>query len=290
MNIFRTPDELRHHMPPLRASSRIAFVPTMGCLHAGHISLIERAQAVADIVVVSIYVNPLQFGPNEDLEAYPRTFAADRDACAAAGVDVIFHPANLYPDGGPKVTLRVRDLADCLCGASRPGHFDGVATVVNMLFNIVQPDVAIFGEKDWQQLAIIRRMADDLHMPVEIIGVPTMREPDGLAMSSRNRYLSEADRTQALALSHALKTMQQSALDGQTDVGSLLEQGREIFAAVGLEPEYLDIRDAVSLQLISRLDEAQRRNHARIFVAARVGRARLIDNMPLYPDALNGEE
>ncbi len=281
MNIFRTPDDLRRRLQPLRGNSSIAFVPTMGSLHAGHISLIEQARAVADMVIVSIYVNPLQFGPNEDLAAYPRTFEADRAACAAAGVDVIFYPANLYPANGSNVTLTVRELADCLCGASRPGHFDGVATVVNMLFNIVQPDVAIFGEKDWQQLTIIRRMVADLHMPLVIIGMPTMREPDGLAMSSRNRYLSDSDRSSALALSCALKTMQQAAMHGQKDVSCLLEEGTGILAAAGIEPEYLDVRDAVSLMPLAHLDDRPDGATARVFVAARVGAARLIDNMPL---------
>jgi len=304
MNIFRSPDELRRNLQPLRGRNNIAFVPTMGCLHAGHISLIEKARAVADIVIVSIYVNPLQFGPNEDIAAYPRTFEDDRAACAAGGVDVLFHPATLYPASGPNVTLTVSKLADCLCGASRPGHFDGVVTVVNMLFNIVQPDIAIFGDKDWQQLAIIRRMVDDLHMPVEIIGVSTKREPDGLAMSSRNRYLSDAGRTQALALSHALKAMQQRVIDGETDVHILIHQGEDILAEAGIQSEYLEVRDAVSLAPVNKLggfdklntsDSSDRLNRrtgkeasrqaARVFIAARVGQARLIDNIPLYYQA-----
>jgi len=282
MIVANSPGELRRQLQTVRGQKTIAFVPTMGCLHAGHISLIEKARAVADFVVVSIYVNPLQFGPSEDMAAYPRTIEDDSAACVAAGVDVLFHPATLYPDNGPNVTLTVTELDDCLCGASRPGHFDGVVTVVNMLFNIVQPDIAIFGEKDWQQLAIIRRMVDDLQMPVELIGVETMREADGLAMSSRNRYLSGADRRQALALSCALKSMQQAAADGETDVAMLLEQGKRILAAAEVQPEYLDVRDAVSLQPVDNLNgQVTSGQAARAFVAATIGKARLIDNMPL---------
>ena len=282
MRIARTSAEIRSQLASLRASGKtVAFVPTMGCLHAGHLSLIEQARQEADIVVVSIYVNPLQFGPNEDLDAYPRTFEADRAACAAAGVDAIFYPSTLYPAGGSEVTLRVGGLADCLCGASRPGHFDGVATVVNILFNIVQPDVAIFGEKDWQQLAIIRRMAADLHMTPKIVGVATMREPDGLAMSSRNRYLCATDRSRALALSAALTSMQQAAVQGYNEVEFLLKKGREILAEAGIEPEYLEVRDSVSLTPLAHLDDRPEAPPARAFVAARVGAARLIDNMPL---------
>ena len=189
--------ELRRELEPAPRGRRVALVPTMGCLHAGHMSLIRLAKELADLVVVSIYVNPLQFGPGEDLATYPRPFEADAGQCREAGVDLLFHPQDLYPHGEPEVSLRVRGLSDVLCGASRPGHFDGVATVVNILFNIVCPDVAVFGEKDWQQLAIIRRMAQDLAMPVSIIGAPILREADGLAMSSRNRYLRGDERRQA---------------------------------------------------------------------------------------------
>jgi len=194
MRVAHTAAEIRRQHKPLREKQSIALVPTMGCLHEGHMSLIKKAQSEADIVVVSIYVNPLQFGVNEDLDRYPRTFDDDARLCAEAGVDFIFHPSTLYPRSGPKVTLKASKLSDCLCGASRPGHFDGVVTVVNILFNIVAPDIAIFGEKDWQQLAIIRRMVKDLQMPIEIVGCATVRETDGLAKSSRNRYLTDSER------------------------------------------------------------------------------------------------
>jgi len=277
MIVARTTTEIRRCLEPLYKQT-IAFVPTMGCLHAGHISLIEKAGELADIVVVSIYVNPLQFGADEDLDAYPRTFDEDAARCAEAGVDVLFHPATLYPENGPDITLKApAALADCLCGASRPGHFDGVITVVNILFNIIQPDFAIFGEKDWQQLAIIRRMVDDLQMPIEIVGGDIIREADGLAMSSRNRYLSDADRHQALALSQALSAMQHSVMAGERHVETLKSVAQNILDTADIQPEYLDIRCATSLKTKRMLNKQP----ARAFIAARVGNARLIDNMPL---------
>jgi len=255
----------------------IALVPTMGCLHAGHAQLIRQAGKMADIVVVSIYVNPLQFGPNEDFERYPRSFEADAELCASEGADIIFHPDNLYPEDGPKVTLTVRDLGDVLCGATRPGHFDGVASVVAILFHAVQPDIAVFGEKDWQQLSIIRRMTSDLHMPVQIVGVETVREADGLAMSSRNRYLSDAELKKSHALSDALNRMQLLAADGERDTAVLLAAGYAVLQETDIEPEYLEIRQADSLEKLKTLGEVS----ARAFVAARIGPARLIDNLPL---------
>ena len=255
----------------------IALVPTMGCLHAGHAQLIRQARKMADMVVVSIYVNPLQFGPNEDFERYPRSFEADAEVCASEGADIVFHPDNLYPENGPKVTLTVRDLGDVLCGAARPAHFDGVASVVAILFNAVQPDIAVFGEKDWQQLAIIRRMTADLHMPVDIVGVETVREADGLAMSSRNRYLSDIELKKGRALSAALLSLQSLAKQGERDVDVLLATGHRVLADAGIEPEYLDVRDAVSLESQKKLNG----NPVRAFVAARIGPARLIDNLPL---------
>ncbi|GAV19513.1 pantoate--beta-alanine ligase [Mariprofundus micogutta] len=278
MRIAHTTAEIRRQLSPLRSRGKsIAFVPTMGCLHKGHLSLIEKAKEEADIVVVSIYVNPLQFGPNEDLEQYPRPFDQDARLCAEAGVDFIFHPANLYPKAGPKITLTVEKLSDCLCGANRPGHFDGVVTVVNLLFNIVQPDIAVFGEKDWQQLAIIRRMVADLQMPIEIIGSPTIREADGLAKSSRNRYLSDHDRRQAIALSKALLGMQELAAAGEKDIKTLKQRAHATLADAGIRAEYLDIRSARSLKNKRKLNKQP----ARAFIAAKVGNARLIDNMPL---------
>jgi pantoate--beta-alanine ligase len=268
-------DGLRRELRTLRKGKRVALVPTMGCLHAGHISLIELAKELADLVVVSIYVNPLQFGPAEDFASYPRTLETDAEACIEAGVDVLFHPLNLYPDGEPKVSLCVKDLDAVLCGASRPGHFDGVATVVTILCNLVQPDVAVFGEKDWQQLAIMRRMAADLAMPATIIGAPIVREDDGLAMSSRNRYLGPAERRQAAGLFRALTAMQGAAAAGEHDMDALLDIGRASLHQDGIDPEYLEIRDAETLQ------QAAAGRPARAFVAAPIGNARLIDNMAL---------
>ncbi len=255
----------------------VALVPTMGCLHAGHARLIREARGLADTVVVSIYVNPLQFGPNEDFTRYPRSFEADLAVCAEQGADIVFHPADLYPEGGPKVSLSVRDLNDVLCGAARPGHFDGVVTVVSILFNAVQPDLAVFGEKDWQQLSIIRRMVQDLVMPVDIVGVPTVREADGLAMSSRNRYLDKHEREQALVLSRTLEAMRELAGKGERNASLLIAHGHKVLDDAGLAPEYLEIRDAEDLTPVGTLGG----RGARAFVAARVGAARLIDNMSL---------
>ncbi|TLS78334.1 pantoate--beta-alanine ligase [Mariprofundus erugo] len=279
MRVAHSADEIRRQLQSLRKSQSIAFVPTMGCLHDGHLSLIRKAKALADIVVVSIYVNPLQFGANEDLDKYPRTFEADAKLCAEAGVDFIFHPSTLYGKNGPAITLQAAaSLCDCLCGASRPGHFDGVVTVVNILFNIVQPDIAVFGEKDWQQLTIIRRMVSDLHMPVEVVAAETIREKDGLAMSSRNRYLTADDRTAAIAISQALRSMQRLAASGESDIDTLKQEALTILANAGITPEYLDIRHPASLKNRRKLNSLR---PARAFIAARVGTARLIDNMPL---------
>ncbi len=282
MNIIEQAPVLRARLQEMRQGKRVALVPTMGCLHAGHLSLIEQVRAAADIVVASIYVNPLQFGPNEDLERYPRTFDADARACREAGVDLLFHPATLYPEQGPAVTLTTSGLTDCLCGAARPGHFDGVVTVVNILFNIVRPDIAIFGEKDWQQLAVIRRMVADLQMPIEILGGTIVREPDGLAMSSRNRYLNSAERRRAVALSQAMQAMRQAAERGERDAGALKQIGAAILDDAGTETEYLEIRCAATLEPVERLDARP----ARAFIAARIGGTRLIDNISLDHTAL----
>ncbi|MDQ6996014.1 MAG: pantoate--beta-alanine ligase [Mariprofundus sp.] len=277
MRIASTAVAIRRQLKPLRENKSIAFVPTMGCLHAGHLSLIKQARELADIVVVSIYVNPLQFGVNEDLDSYPRTFDNDAQACAEAGVDFIFSPATLYPENGPNITLNVTQLCDCLCGASRPGHFDGVVTVVNILFNIVQPDIAVFGEKDWQQLAIIRRMVQDLHMPIEIVGCDIIREAGGLAMSSRNRYLSASERQQALALHQALLAMQNQSASGESDIKQLKSHALNMLAAADIRIEYMEVRNAQTLNAIHTLNQEP----ARAFIAANIGKTRLIDTMPL---------
>jgi len=285
--IIHSPSDLRRHLAESRGKDRLALVPTMGCLHEGHLSLIRKARSLADIVVLSIYVNPLQFGPNEDLDAYPRTFEADAALCKAEGVDVIFHPDNLYAAGTPLVSLHVEELDRCLCGTARPGHFDGVATVVSILFNIVQPEIAVFGEKDWQQLTIIRRMVEGLQMPLEIIGSETVREADGLAMSSRNRYLGTADRVKAKHLNLALTAMQTLAEFGESDAQVLLKAAGDILGGQDITPEYLEIRDAYTLQPVRMLQQA---HPTRAFIAARIGASRLIDNatlaLPVEPSSL----
>ncbi len=286
MNVVTTTTELRRQLALFRKKERIAFVPTMGCLHEGHLSLIRKAKRVADSVVVSIYVNPMQFGPNEDLDAYPRTFEADRELCEKEGVDVLFHPENLYPADGIKISLNVNELDRCLCGASRPGHFDGVATVVNMLFNIVQPDIAIFGEKDYQQLVIIKRMVHDLQMNVEIIAGETLREDDGLAMSSRNRYLDKQERKLAPRLYATLQAMKQAFERGERNSAELISLGKKQLSEAGIAPEYLEIRDAQSLHPVKQAGEQPNR----IFIAANIGNARLIDNIALEGPMDNNPE
>lgn len=261
---------------------RLALVPTMGALHEGHLTLIREARARADHVAVSIFVNPRQFGPNEDLDAYPRRLAADAALLEAEGVDILWAPTvdEMYPQGYA-TTISVSGLGDGLCGAARPGHFDGVSTVVCKLFNQVRPDVALFGEKDWQQLAVIRRMARDLDLSEPhadaIIGVPTVREADGLAMSSRNQYLSPQERAQAVFLSHAMRKAI-AAMTGGTPVGDALEALRhEVLTAGFAAVDYAEVRDAMMLEELPALGTAP----ARLLVAARIGNARLIDNMPV---------
>ncbi|MFM1886453.1 MAG: pantoate--beta-alanine ligase [Pseudomonadota bacterium] len=260
-----------------RAGQRIAFVPTMGNLHAGHMSLLEAARLRADRVVASVFVNPLQFGPAEDFTAYPRTPAEDAAMLAGAGCDLLFLPkvTEMYPDGGDAPTrVVVRGLSETLCGLTRPGHFEGVATVVAKLFGIVQPDLAVFGEKDFQQLAVIRRMVADLSLPVQIVGAPTVRAPDGLALSSRNRYLTPAERAVAPALHAALRRAVDSLAGGEADVEAVEAEGVESLRIAGLAPDYFAVRDALSLQP----PEAGARALV-VLAAARLGKARLIDNL-----------
>jgi len=278
VNIIENSTELCAALAPIRGSGRIALVPTMGCLHEGHASLIREARKLADQIVVSIYVNPLQFGANEDLDLYPRTLAEDKAICEKEDADILFHPVNLYPMNGPHVTLKVEGLSGIMCGRSRPGHFDGVVTVVNILLNIVQPDIALFGEKDWQQLIIIRQMVNDLHLPVEVVNCETVREADGLAMSSRNRYLSASERKKAAVLCRALSSIQAGARAGEARTSQLLKAGNGILTSAGIKPEYLEIRQADTL---NRLDRLNGTTSARAFIAARIGSARLIDNIAL---------
>lgn len=277
MKIISSITELQHELGSFD-KEQIALVPTMGCLHEGHVSLIEKAKRLADIVVVSIYVNPLQFGKHEDLDTYPRPFEDDAEACKQAGVDFIFHPENLYANGSPQVTLKVDDLSQHLCGASRQGHFDGMLTVVNILFNIVRPHLAVFGEKDFQQLSIIQRMVADLHMPIEIIGADIVREHDGLAKSSRNRYLNDVERQQAKEIAAALHIMQDAAEQG-CDIQGVLSAGKEHLAQQKINLDYLEICDEQILQPITALSD---KVTAHIFIAAFIGATRLIDNKPLF--------
>lgn len=278
MQIQRTIKGVREQVRAWQlAGERVAFVPTMGNLHAGHLSLVSRARELADRVVVSIFVNPLQFSAGEDLSAYPRTPEEDAAYLLEAGVEMLFLPeeAEIYPHGREGVTfVEVPEISDLLCGASRPGHFRGVATVVCKLFNIVQPDVACFGEKDFQQLAVLRRMVNELDIPVEMIGVPTMREADGLAMSSRNGYLTEAERAIAPALYRTLQQMAQRLRDGESDYLLLQREGAAALEKAGLRPDYLEIRRADDL-LPAQGGEAS----LVILAAAWLGRARLIDNL-----------
>jgi pantoate--beta-alanine ligase len=260
-----------------RAGERIAFVPTMGNLHAGHGSLVGRASELADRVIVSIFVNPLQFGPNEDFAAYPRTPEEDRRILESLDVDLLFAPevADIYPRGQESTArVHVPVIEDILCGAFRPGHFMGVATVVTKLLNIVQPDVAVFGEKDYQQLLIIRRATLDLCMPIEIVGVPTTREPDGLAMSSRNRYLSAEQRAAAPAIYAQLERARAAIQSGATDLAAIAHSGSEALRQAGFRPDYFEIRDAATLA-----EPGPQSRDLVVLTAARLGRARLIDNV-----------
>lgn len=280
MQTIRCLDDLRAAVAALRADGgTIALVPTMGALHEGHMTLVREARRHADHVVASIFVNPAQFGPNEDLDAYPRREAADAAMLAAEGVAALWAPgvATMYPDGHA-TRIRVSGISDSLCGAARPGHFDGVATVVAKLFLQVAPDVALFGEKDWQQLAVIRRMARDLDFALRIIGVPTVREDDGLALSSRNAYLSAAERAAATALPRGLARARQAIVEGG-DVGDAIEAARQAMLAAGFASiDYLELRDEVGLALLDAAAPG-----ARLFVAARIGSTRLIDNLSVIP-------
>ncbi|MFK7695731.1 pantoate--beta-alanine ligase [Paenibacillus sp. HJGM_3] len=259
---------------------RVGFMPTLGYMHAGHLSLIDRARQECDIVVVSIFVNPLQFGANEDFDKYPRDNERDTRLAAEAGADFVFIPSvqEMYPQYPTKTKVVVNEITDVLCGASRPGHFEGVATVVAKLFNIVQPDRAYFGQKDAQQVAVIEQMVQDLNMPLTVVPCPTLREPDGLAMSSRNVYLSEEERKQALVLSQALKLAEDLTA---THAGSITaeELRSRLESHISTAPlaviDYIDIRTYPSLQPVETLATDQ---PVLIALAVKFGRTRLIDN------------
>jgi pantoate--beta-alanine ligase len=259
----------------------VGFVPTMGYLHDGHLQLVRRARAESDVVVVSIFVNPTQFNDPKDFESYPRDDAADDAALEREGVDILFRPRaeDVYRSGS-STTVRVEELGDTLCGPGRPGHFDGVATVVASLFNMVGPDVAVFGEKDFQQLQIVRRMAADLHLPVLIVGAPTAREADGLAMSSRNARLGDAERAKAPAIQRGLRAAADAFVAGETDVRALVDCAGSVIEAergggAPLEIEYLEVVDAATLKPCVDADE-----NSVIAAAVVLGDVRLIDNIP----------
>jgi pantoate--beta-alanine ligase len=277
--VLRAPAEMRARAEDQRRDGRrICVVPTMGYLHEGHLSLLRAGRARSDILVMTLFVNPTQFGPNEDLARYPRDEAGDVDKARAAAVDLVFAPdaAAMYPDGY-QTTVEVRELAAPMCGASRPGHFAGVASVVAKLFHITQPHVAVFGQKDFQQLAIIRRMVRDLDFDIEIVGMPIVREADGLALSSRNAYLSPEERRQALALSRGLGAAEARFAAGERRAAALVEAARaEIDRAPLARIDYLELRDAGSLRPVELVDSP-----AVLALAVFFGKTRLIDNAVL---------
>ncbi|QGW75919.1 pantoate--beta-alanine ligase [Pseudomonas alkylphenolica] len=283
MNTVKTVRELRAAVARARSEGkRIGFVPTMGNLHSGHAALVTKAAQRVDFVVASIFVNPLQFGPSEDLDKYPRTLAADQEKLLQAGCHLLFAPSveEMYPDGMDGQTrVNVAQLSEGLCGASRPGHFEGVATVVSKLFNMVQPDLAVFGQKDFQQLAVIRALVRDLNMPIQIIGEPTVRAEDGLALSSRNGYLNEEQRAIAPALYRLLGQMAAAIEQGERDYPALIANGQQQLKNAGLRPDYLEIRQALSLRPATAEDR-----DVVILAAAYLGATRLIDNLHLNLD------
>ena len=285
MKTLRTVAELRAELRQARANGRtIGLVPTMGAFHAGHVSLMERARAATDVVVVSLFVNPAQFSASEDLSAYPRDQARDGAVAQEAGVDVLFAPpvGEVYPDGF-QTSVHVGALAEPLEGAQRPGHFDGVATVVVKLLNMTQPDIAFFGQKDAQQALIVRRVVRDLDIPVRIEVCPTVRERDGLAMSSRNAYLEPAERARAVALRRALDAAEQAVAGGERDAGAVAAAARAAMAPYAVEPEYLALVASDTLAPVDHVD-----GEILVALAARVGRARLIDNTLITANHTNG--
>jgi pantoate--beta-alanine ligase len=280
MKIINSLSELRSWRKSLLIEGKtLAFVPTMGNLHEGHITLVKTALTKADVVITSIFVNPMQFGANEDLDAYPRTFEADCSKLSEAGNHAVFYPSveDMYPNGLDAQTfVEVPDTEDTLCAEAtqRPGHFRGVSTVVAKLFNMVQPDIAVFGEKDYQQLRLIRTMVSDLNMPIDIVGVPTVRESSGLAKSSRNGYLTAEEKCKAPALNKAIIAAKQAILEGDLDTRVLADTARKSINAAGLKTDYVIIRDAHTLAHIDKNTQ-----DFVILGAAYLGKARLIDNI-----------
>ena len=281
MIVASTPSALKEHLAALRTRSvAVSFVPTMGNLHAGHLALMQQARQSAEVVVASIFVNPMQFAENEDLATYPRTMDADLAALREAGVDMVFTPnvEDIYPGGSALHTaIHVPVLGDSLCGSDRPGHFDGVCTVVCKLFQIVEPDIAVFGEKDLQQLLIIKQMVRDLGLPVEVQHGPTQRAEDGLALSSRNQYLSDAERALAPLLWQTLQDCAQALkTPAISEAERVLTPARDALQRAGFAVDYLELRTLSALDLIHQVTE-----DCAVFVAARLGRTRLIDNIQI---------
>jgi pantoate--beta-alanine ligase len=279
--VLRTVAEVKAWAAGLRREGRrLALVPTMGYLHEGHLSLMREGRRRADVVATSIFVNPTQFGPREDLSRYPRDFEGDVAKCASAGVDVVFAPEDnhvMYPPGY-QTYVEVTEVSQGLCGDRRPGHFRGVATIVTQLLCLFRPEVALFGEKDYQQLQVIQALNRDLHLGVDIVGMPTVREPDGLAMSSRNAYLSPEERQRALSLSRGLRAAQALLKEGTREAGALVGAVRRELEAAGLREDYVELVDAERLRPLASVAPGQA---ARLLVAAFSGTTRLIDNVPL---------
>jgi len=279
MKVIAEPGEMtRTVLGEKRAGRTVGCVPTMGALHAGHLSLVGAARRECDVVVVTIFVNPTQFGPAEDLDKYPRTFDTDVAACDELEVDYVFAPdsGTMYPEGAA-TWVEVERLTEGLCGASRPGHFRGVTTVVAKLFNITQPDRAYFGEKDYQQMVVIKRMVDDLNFPVEIVPMPIVREPDGLAMSSRNRYLSPDERRDALVLHNSLERARSMVAGGERSAQTVIEAVEELVnSAASARIDYVDIVNALTLEPVDPIEGT-----VLLAIAVYVGSTRLIDNIVL---------
>lgn len=263
-----------------QARKTIGFVPTMGNLHEGHLNLVREARKLCDVVVVSIFVNPIQFGPNEDFDSYPRTLEQDSNLLADVGCDIVFAPSveQMYGSNPRLTTIRVSEITNDLCGAQRPGHFDGVAVVVTKLFNIVQPTFAFFGQKDYQQLAVIKQMVQDLNMPIEVIGVPITRAEDGLALSSRNGYLSEEHRATAPAIYKALQSAEANLKQGRALTEVLADIKTELTDR-GFVVDYVEARSPM-LQIVTQFDQ-----DIVLFVAAKIGKTRLIDNLSVHYSA-----
>ncbi len=286
MRIVRSVADVRAALREARAAGRsIGLVPTMGALHDGHLSLVREARTETDVVVMSLFVNPTQFGKNEDLAAYPRSEERDAALAAATGVDILFAPtvSEMYPDGF-STTIHVSGITEVLCGATRgASHFDGVATVVTKLLQIVGPDAAYFGQKDAQQVLVIRRVVRDLDIPVRVVACPTVREADGLAMSSRNAYLDPESRVRARAINRALDAAEAAVRRGRTSAAGVLSAARAVLASAGIEPEYLELRSPDDLRELDEVGDA-----ALLAVAAQVGPARLIDNRILQAIGADG--